>query len=136
MTTTPRGIRNNNPGNIRRSATVWRGQSSQQQDPAFVQFSAMYWGVRAMAELIVNYHRLHGIQTITGLILRWAPPSENDSGAYVQAVASFSGYGASDVLSFNDPVTLRQLVRAIIQHENGEQVGFFDVVNGVRLALA
>jgi hypothetical protein len=114
---------------------VWRGQSPQQTDAAFVQFTAMYWGVRALAVILRNYSSKHDIHTITGVILRWAPPSENDTAAYVAAVAASSGFGASDVLNFNDPVTLRALCIAIIQHENGQGVSIFDILNGVRLAL-
>jgi hypothetical protein len=95
----------------------------------------MYWGVRAIAVILRNYSRKHDVHTITGVILRWAPPSENDTAAYVRAVASFTGYGASDVLNFNDQTTIRALVLAIIQHENGKPVDFFDVVNGVRYAF-
>lgn len=133
---TPRGIRNNNPGNIRLSATVWRGQSVQQTDGVFVQFTAMYWGVRALAVILRHYSTLHDIHTITGVIARWAPPSENDTASYVHDVARLSGFGMSDILNFNDPVVLRALCIAIIQHENGEPISILDVINGVRLALA
>mgnify|MGYP003533551919 FL=1 len=42
-----RGIRNNNPLNIRLSADKWQGMREEQTDKAFVQFKSMAYGYRA-----------------------------------------------------------------------------------------
>ena len=43
---TPRGIRNCNPLNIRRSKDQWKGLAERQQDAAFCQFKSLEYGLR------------------------------------------------------------------------------------------
>jgi hypothetical protein len=133
--TTPRGIRNNNPGNVRRSVTVWRGQSEHQTDSAFVQFVSMAYGVRALAVILRAYVSKHNLHTLTGIIWRWAPPIENNTAAYVAAVAKATGFDPHANLNLNDPATLRALAKAIIEHEDGRDIAWSDIVAGVALAL-
>lgn len=114
-----RGIRNNNPGNIRLSSTTWAGQvdASHQTDPAFVQFVAPEYGIRAMARILRSY-AARGADTVREIISTWAPPTENDTGAYIQSVASQIG------VSPDTPIGEAQfapLIAAIIRHENGIQ---------------
>lgn len=45
---TPRGLRNNNPGNIRLSSTKYQGEVQPSQDTAFKQFESMAYGYRAI----------------------------------------------------------------------------------------
>lgn len=130
----PRGIRNNNPGNIRRSKTVWRGERSTETDPSFCQFVSMQYGVRALAKLLLAYHMVHHINTVKGLIGRWAPPIENMTGAYVAAVSKVVGVQPSTVLEFDAP-TLVKLCDGIIRHENGMSVPLDVITEGVKLAL-
>jgi hypothetical protein len=125
-TTEPRGLRNNNPGNLRKSDDSWSGLAPVQDDPAFLQFSEPYFGIRALARTLLNYQRRHGLETIRALIARWAPPvgekgaEENDTAAYVAAVARRTGFAPDQVLDLDDAATLAALVRAIILQENGE----------------
>lgn len=84
---TPRGIRNNNPLNIRKSRDKWLGLSPTQRDTAFFQFTSLVYGYRAAAKLLQNYQRLHKLYNLNGLIGRWAPASENNTKAYVARVA-------------------------------------------------
>lgn len=112
----PRGIRNNNPGNIR-SGDSWRGLSGV-DDAGFVIFSGPEWGIRAMTVLIRNYRNLYGIRTIRGIVSRWAPTNENDTGAYISSVSQQTGIGPDQDLS---DAQLPQLLAAIIRHENGQQ---------------
>lgn len=85
---TPRGLRNNNPLNIRRNRhTTWVGQSEKQEDRAFVQFRSMAYGYRAAFKLLQNYRVLHDCMTLRQYIQRWAPPIENNTDAYVSSVA-------------------------------------------------
>lgn len=117
----PRGIRNNNPGNIRLSmSTTWLGQV-QGDDPSFCTFDTDAHGIRAIAKIIVNYERKDNETTVREMINRWAPPAENDTSAYVDAVASGVGVGADDTIDVTNPTTLASIVTAIIQHENGQQ---------------
>lgn len=116
--TEPRGIRNNNPGNIRRDGTGWLGLAPQQTDPDFFQFTTPEYGIRAIARILKSYQR-EGITTLQEAIGRWAPPVENNTQAYVSAVCSACGVNPGDTIDLT--AKLPQVIPAIIQHENGEQ---------------
>lgn len=115
-----RGIRNNNPGNIRKSATPWRGKVPG-NDPDFETFDSPESGIRALAKTLLSYQDKHGIRTVRGAIYRWAPPSENDSEAYASHVAAVLGVDMDDQVDFHREAILLPVVMAIIKHENGEQ---------------
>lgn len=119
VTSPVRGLRNNNPGNIRKGSTAWRGLAPVQSDPAFLQFDSMAYGVRAIAVTVRTYARRYGLTTPAGIINRWAPPSENHTDAYVRTVADAVGVAADEQLDVYDPETMFRLVRAIIRTENG-----------------
>lgn len=137
MTTTPRGIRNNNPGNIDRNSTKWQGMAPDQSgDPRFVVFAAPVWGLRALGKVLLTYYRTHGLDTPAKIIGRWAPPQENDTAAYARQVADALGVGVDDQIDLQDPATLARIVPAIVRHENGQQPYSADLIaQAVRLAL-
>ena len=119
--TIPRGLRNNNPGNIRRSKIKWRGLAEKQADIAFVVFSEPFWGIRALAKILLTYAREHQLDTVEKIIHRWAPPVENDTGAYARSVAAALGVEINTRLRVENSVVLANFTKAIIKHENGEQ---------------
>lgn len=140
---TARGIRNNNPGNIERStANKWQGRmprermtASQRAEDRFEVFASPAWGIRAMCVLLINYFDRHGCDTVAKLIGRWAPPAENDTGAYVAAVAQAVGVASTAFVNVHEYRRLRPLVEAIIRHENGQQPYPAEVIEeGLRLA--
>ena len=95
----PRGLRNNNPLNIRKSRkTTWVGQCEKQEDRAFVQFRSMAYGYRAAFKLLQNYRVLHDCMTLRQYIQRWAPPIENNTDAYVSSVARTAGVNPDALL--------------------------------------
>lgn len=114
---TARGIRNNNPGNLRHGPQ-WQGLASHQPDNAFSTFVSMEYGIRALLLNLRGYFLVHELSTVREIINRWAPPSENDTGAYVAQVARALGVGPDDRLE-PTPQTLEALARAIARHENG-----------------
>lgn len=115
----PRGIRNNNPGNIDRTADRWQGMSpDQSSDSRFVVFDSPLWGIRALARVLMNYAKNYGADTIAEVIARWAPSNENDTQAYINSVAAATGIGPNQQLTDAD---LPGVVAAIIKHENGMQ---------------
>ena len=116
-----RGIRNNNPGNIRLSNDNWQGLAVQQTDPAFFVFTAPEFGIRALTRVLKNYQARHGLNTLRGIINRWAPPNENDTGAYIRNMEQWTGLDADQPLDLNQPYVLGALVPAIIRMENGLQ---------------
>lgn len=136
MSVTPRGIRNNNPGNIRKGAD-WQGLAPEQNDPAFCNFSSPEWGIRAMGKILLKYQRSYHLNTIEKIIDRWAPPVENQTSEYVAAVARDMGIAATTPIDVGKLATLVPLIRAIIHHENGRQPYDADTLErGAKLALA
>lgn len=120
-----RGIRNNNPGNIRHGID-WDGLSTDQgSDSEFAQFISPEYGIRAMFKILKTYVTKYNLATIEGIIARWAPPSENDTEAYIAFVESAVGVGADVPLSEEDYVPL---VAAIIKMENGSQPYSVDTI--------
>src|SRR3569833_2152349 len=117
-----RGLRNNNPGNIRKTATDWRGEVVG-SDSAFETFATPEAGIRALAVLLRNYQRKYGLRTVRAIITRYAPPSENNTESYVSAVARRLNVGADQAINLEDAVTLSALVQAVIKHEYGVQPG-------------
>jgi hypothetical protein len=112
----PRGIRNNNPGNIRLGDN-WQGMKENQSDGSFVQFKEAKYGIRAMTRILDNYAK-RGVVYLADIILTWAPPSENDTRAYIAHVEQLTGlYGNQRVTREHYP----KLIDAIIKHENGIQ---------------
>ena len=97
-----RGIRNNNPLNIRHSADQWQGARTQQTDPSFVQFESMAYGYRAawkVLETYWNHFTGHGLAfNVRSIISRWAPPKENDTENYIRTVLRISGLGGMENL--------------------------------------
>ena len=129
-----RGIRNNNPGNIRIGIN-WLGRVDPGKDVSFVEFKSMPYGVRALYIDLINKHK-SGLKTIRDIIYRNAPPTENLTDAYVAAVAQSMKIGSSTpfaptVKNFN------AFVKAIVKHENGkdgEMVSAGDYAAGLALA--
>ena len=117
----PRGIRNHNPGNIRRSGDPWQGLAKDQNDAAFFQFSEAKFGIRALARVLISYQDRHSLRTVRAIISRWAPPVENQTSAYVEHVAERLNVAPDEPVDLHDYNVLRGLVVAIIAHENGIQ---------------
>ena len=97
-----RGIRNNNPLNIRRTKTVWQGMRAETKDKAFVEFVNMSYGYRAAWRILFTYFykhfRVNPRCTVSDIIHRWAPPEENDTQAYINTVLRLTGIGGKENL--------------------------------------
>ena len=114
-----RGIRNNNPLNIRHSSSKWQGMARRQSDRAFVQFTNRKYGYRAAFVLIRSYIGLHHANTIGKIIARWAPSSDgNNTQAYIQFVSQTSGIPADEPLRFSDQQKMVSIVRSMAQMES------------------
>ena len=123
---TPRGIRNNNPLNIRTGAH-WQGMSKEQSDPSFVQFISMQYGIRAAFKLMINH--ISGFKgtrpprnTISKLISVWAPPSENATTKYIDFVCQSVGLQASDIIDHKDAAIMCKIARAMAFVECGQWI--------------
>lgn len=121
-----RGIRNNNPGNLRISNNAWKGKvpKAENKDGTFEQFREFagkpghIWGLRAMYIDIRGDVLADGLNTLRKLITSYAPGHENNTPAYIAAMSKAIGKGADAVLTLDD---VKKLVPAITQHENGVQ---------------
>lgn len=144
----PRGIRNNNPGNIDfNPRNPWNGQLGLElgvKNPRFARFDCPENGIRAIGRLLLNYRGRDGmpgvggkgIDTVRETISRWAPPGENDTEAYIQAIAKKLGVKPNDIIDVSNPRVLRVVIGGIIGHETGNY-RYPDAVydEGVRRAL-
>ena len=122
QTMLPRGIRNNNPLNIRLNPeNRWQGRLSPRLnwDGAFEQFQDPIMGLRAAAVLLIAHYDRRHLDTIRKLVEVWAPPNENDTEAYARCVAKESGFGIDEPLDLHDYACLRPILTAMIRVENG-----------------
>lgn len=117
----PRGIRNNNPLNIR-IGNVWLGEVQVPTDPDFEQFVSMAYGIRAAFVLMRRYIRHYRRTTIPEVIAAWAPSTENNTTAYVDRVCSLSHIDPDATLHYEDREQMVQLISAMIQVECGQSV--------------
>ena len=114
-----RGVRNNNPGNLRKNDTdKWQGLSPEQTDPAFFVFQDPVWGIRALAVTLIAYQDKHGLNTIRQHISRFAPPSDNNpTDIYIENVAAHAEVGAEQIIDVHDYRYIRPEIEAIITQE-------------------
>lgn len=118
----PRGYRNNNPLNIRYSAgNNWVGKVLPNTDGAFEQFKDMSYGYRAALYLIRKYIS-QGYTTVSSVINKWAPATENNTSGYITRVCSTTGYLPGTVLSASNKEQLCKLVYAMAIVENGSTI--------------
>ena len=115
----PRGIRNKNPGNIK-LGTDWDGLADEQSDPVFCIFKESVWGIRALMKILLTYRFTHKKTDVDSIISRWAPPSENDTNAYIDFVCKEINVNPMDKLD-NSIEHYLPLVKSIIRMENGQQ---------------
>ena len=125
-----RGLANCNPGNIRRSAVRYKGEVQPSRDPAFKQFESMAWGYRAIFVLLDTYRTRHGLDTLRGMISRWAPPSENRTDCYIRAVSGRTGIGPDEKIDTRDRRTMTAIAAAMSRVENGVDASMTDVERG------
>ena len=128
-----RGLQNCNPGNIRQSKVRYKGEVRPSRDSAFKQFESLAWGYRAIFVLLDTYRIRYGLDTIRGMISRWAPPSENHTETYIRAVAADTGIDPDEPLDTLDPATMIPLAAAISRVENGAAADMGEVELGWEL---
>lgn len=121
---TVRGLRNQNPGNIKRDGTAWEGMAEDQSsDLVFCVFRAPWWGIRAIAKIMLSYQRRHELRTVDQIIHRWAPPDpggdRNPTTRYVTFIAKHMGVGRNEVINVEDFEQMHPLVQSICWFENG-----------------
>jgi hypothetical protein len=130
----PRGIRNNNPLNIRYvPANKWKGRREPKQDKDFEEFTDIEYGYRAAFILFYNYIK-RGCNTIAKIIGRWAPLTENNTNLYIQRVVQEMKWPANFPLEIKDPYRMIRLAAAMVKVECGlKVVDFWSIWEGYQL---
>lgn len=124
----PRGLRNNNPFNIRLNIhNKWLG-AIPGEDPLFVTFESLDYGIRAWCVLIKNYVKRHHCSTICSIVNRFAPPSENNTLQYIRFVNKYVGNCRVDPSS---PDFLFRLGYAMWIVENGVEPNHSVLLSGI-----
>ena len=141
-----RGLRNNNPLNIRRSTDRWQGAATTQTDKEFVQFKSMAYGYRAAWRTLHTYYKRLSDRkkhfTVENIIHRWAPPTENDTKAYIRTVLTLTSIGGKENLlpppNASGYYKLSRLLAAMTVMENGIRMSQVDteaIFQGYKLAF-
>lgn len=119
---TLRGLRNNNPGNIKEfpnDRTHWVGERATDDDPIMEEFDQMWQGVRAARIVFQTYQRKYGLDTVDELIGRWAPPGENNTKVYRSTVCGHCGVNGDTKVDTNDLHFMNRFLRSVFRQENG-----------------
>lgn len=128
--TLPRGLRNNNPLNIRINTDKFVGEVQPSKDKAFKQFDTMAHGYRAAFRILKNYINNYKCDTIRKIISRWAPATENDTLAYVMTVSSRAGISPDEPISADNREMMVRIVAAMSYVENGVEADRVEVLDG------
>lgn len=131
-----RGLRNLNPGNIRRGSFRYKGERAESSDAAFRQFESIEWGYRAMFVLLHTYAVKHGCRTLRDMINRYAPPSENNTEGYIRRVADATHLLPDEPIFTTDAAVMTAVVAAMSEVENGVAANMSDIWSGWRLFIA
>jgi hypothetical protein len=127
----PRGLRNNNPLNIRHSTDVFQGEIKG-EDKSFKTFSSMPYGYRAAFVTLATYLS-RGWNTIEKIITRWAPSNENDTDRYIANVEKWSGVSRDKELTAAAGADYILIVAAMSFMENGQNADISQVTAGFNL---
>ena len=129
----PRGVRNNNPGNLnfanQAGATKESGENGR-----FAVFGSMQEGAAALYRQLQLYMK-RGTNTLSGIVNKYAPAGDNNNvGAYISALMKATGKGANEVIDSGDTGTIARLMKGIVDHENGKgYVSASDIMGGIQL---
>ena len=129
----PRGIRNNNPLNIRIGNT-WLGERSNPTDPAFEEFVSIEYGLRAAFCILRRYIRRYHKNTVPEIVSTWAPASENNTQRYIDIVCKRSGISQTQQIRFEDETTMCKLVEAMAFVECGQPIDGKKIEKGYSMA--
>ena len=119
-TSLPRGLRNNNPLNIEAGSFTQNQPGFAGSDGRFAKFGSQDQGLGAADNLLQSYAN-RGLNTISGIVNRWAPPSDNNpTGAYAATVAKAVGVDPNAPLDMSNPALRQKIIGAMAQFENGK----------------
>lgn len=128
----PRGIRNNNPLNIRVGNT-WLGEVEYPTDNEFEQFIHVRFGLRAGFILLKRYINRYKLNTIEKIISRWAPRNENNTRSYINHVTKRMNVAQNTPLIFEDRGIMCALVYEMVYEENGQHIDRAEIVRAYQM---
>ena len=121
----PRGLRLNNPGNIRPGAGFF-GEIG--DDGGYAEFDSDAAGIRAIQRLLKTYGNQYGINTLRGLANRYAPPSDNNpTDNYIEFLSQQTGIDPDEPINLAERGS--EIIPAIIGFEQGQQPFSQDMIN-------
>lgn len=129
----PRGIRNNNPLNIRIGNT-WLGERPNPTDQEFEEFVTMEYGLRAAFIILRRYIRRYKKNTISSIVSTWAPSSENNTLKYIDRVADLTKIDPTTPIDYYDRDTMCKLVAAMAQVECGQPIDEAKIIKAYDMA--
>ena len=136
----PRGIRNNNPLNIRRSKDNWKGMRAVQSDAQFCQFESLEWGWRAAFWLLTRtYYHKYRLVTIRAIVQKWAPAIENNTREYIANVSRLTGIDPDEPIGIPSERPARWMMVGVamaIQENGTESLDYFAMMRGWELCRA
>ncbi len=118
---------------------MWDGQMGADRGPGgpFAIFVTRTMGWRALAVCLLTYYTAHGLNTVAGIINRYAPPADNnDTSSYVDLVCTKLAVRKNDVINPRDPIVMLALVTAISLAEGGARIPWPQDEKGVGVQLA
>ena len=128
-----RGLKNNNPGNIKVGGEKWEGVVG--NDGPFLVFKSMDYGLRAMTKLLSTYQTKYGLNTIEQIITKFAPKSDkNPTEKYIAEVSKYMGIARTDKINLKNDKTMLDLVNAMVRMETGRDLPDSVVKNGIAMA--
>lgn len=129
----PRGIRNNNPLNIRIGNT-WLGEVAEPTETEFEQFVSMKYGLRAGFIILRRYIRRYKRDTVRKIIESWAPSSENNTLEYIAVVCDRMHITSDVQIDYGDRDTMCALVQAMAYVEVGEVIPLQNIIDAYKIA--
>lgn len=129
----PRGIRNNNPGNLN-----FAGQSGATKEGGengrFAVFDSMRDGIAALHRQIKLYVG-RGVDTVEKIVNKYAPAEDNNNvSAYIKQLTGATGMRPDEKIDTDNQETVFNLIRGIINHENGKgYVSDQDILGGIQV---
>ena len=135
----PRGLRNCNPLNIRRTKDQWKGLAEVQTDRVFCQFKTLEYGWRAAFHLLTRtYYHKYRLYTIRDIVSKWAPESDhNDTTAYIANVSELTGIDPDESIGIplEKPARWMMVGAAMAVQEKGTNVfDYFAMLRGWEMA--
>ena len=128
------GQRINNPFNIRQYDQGFVGETG--QDSGFVTFQDPMYGVRAADKVLTTYGEKRGINTIRGLINRFAPPSENETMSYINYISGELGIDPDAEIDLSNPELRARILSPMAMLESRSEYSPGQITEMIEMANA